>query len=54
MNLHLHYALPDGEVIDVNHILNFGDKGVLNWLHVMVEAHSDLIFFFTVDTTDIW
>lgn len=44
------YALPDGQVIELSN----GWTHNVNWLYSMMKGQDDVIFFYTVDSTDIW
>lgn len=48
----LNYVMPGGQVIQQS----FDEEAgfYLNWLDHMVEANPNTIFFYTVDSTNIW
>lgn len=54
MKLILNYVYPkNGEVVVLNS-MNQEDRYNLVWLDHMVRTNPDVIFFYTIATTDIW
>lgn len=53
MNLKLYYIVPDGEVVETT-IAPSETSGYTTWLHSIVEYNPDTIFFYTIETTDIF
>lgn len=51
MDLILNYIYPKGEVVTIGKLNK--DRWYHSWLNHMVESNPDVIFFYTVATTDI-
>lgn len=49
----LNYIFPDGSVITLP-AKDWDERYAQAWLHSMVEVNPEVIFFFTVPSTDIW
>lgn len=52
MKVRLNYV-KDDFVGDVGWF-NYDDEGAVRWMHTMVEMNPDMIYFFTIEVTDIW
>jgi hypothetical protein len=58
--MYLNYVAPVGytkgpDVTQLARSIDFNDPphGTIEWLHAVVAAHPEIIFFYTVDSTDI-
>lgn len=53
MNFRLQTILPNG-TMQTSPVRPYGFQGYEEWLEHMVTVNPDVIFFYTVDSTDIW
>lgn len=51
--LKLNYVFPDGPVVEAG-VKVRDDEIYPIWLHKTVDLNPEVIFFYTVETTDVW
>lgn len=49
----LNYVLPNGSVVETA-VAVVEEPWYVAWLHHVVSTNPEIIFFYTVETTDIW